>query len=253
MNKFIEAVTSFDAAEVDRLLRTGDRWRTWSQPDGKNALHFLCATPIVADPTVPAEQLKHPDPAKVAASLTILKALIKNGLDINSIHRIPDKNCGHFPATPVWYAYTRGRDEKLYTWLLKNGGSANNCLFAITWYDDVKAANLFRKHGALYQAASSEIAGGVELVSQCLFAAISWKKFRMADWLLKNGADSNIMDPKGNTPLQYVVKKKYQLNAIKLLLRNGADPDRKNPKGESARSIAARYRDKTILELIEGS
>jgi Ankyrin repeats (many copies) len=271
MNKFIQAVTTLNVGQTRQLLESEEKWRTWSQPDGKNALHFLCGTPIVAKWNVPAYELKPPDPERAEASLAILKLLLKHGLDINSIHRIPDKNCGYFPGTPVWYAYTRGRNEKLYTWLLKNDGSPDHCLFAITWYDDVKAANLFRKCGALrsildapllrdglaskvknsdyLDSAFRDPQSAIKKLSECLLASISWKKFRMADWLLKNGADPNVTDPRGNTPLLYMVKKKYPREAITLLLKHGANPDRENPKGESARKIAARSRDKTISDL----
>src|ERR1041385_2318174 len=108
MNKFIQAVTSLDVSGTKRLLETEEKWRLWTQPDGKNALHFLCGTPIVSKWHVPADKLEHPDPEKAETSLSILKLLLKHGIEINSIHRIPDKNCGLFPATPVWYAYTRG-------------------------------------------------------------------------------------------------------------------------------------------------
>ena len=271
MNKFIQAVTALDVAQTKRLLESEEKWRTWSQPDGKNGLHFLCGTPIVAKWNVPAYELKPPNTAKAEASLAILKLLLKYGLDINSIHRIPDKNCGYFPATPVWYSYTRGRNEKLYTWLLKNGGSPDHCLFAITWYDDVKAAKLFKKYGALrsipdapslkdgpalevktadyLDPAFHDPQSAIGKISECLLAAISWKKFRMAEWLLKNGADPNTTDPRGNTPIIFMVRKKYPLEPIKILIKHGADPDHENPKGESAREIAARSRDKTIFRL----
>jgi hypothetical protein len=272
MNKFIQAVTSLDVDKIKQLLESEPKWHVWSQPDGKNATHFLCGTPIVSKWNVPAFELKPPDPLRADASLTILKLLLKHGLDINSVHRIPDKNCGYFLGTPVWYAYTRGRNEKLYTWLLKNGGSPDHCLFAITWYDDVKAANLFKKHGALrsipgapsfrgrlayrddgvdyFDPAFVDRNSAIKKLSECLLAAIFWKKFRIAEWLLKNGADANITDPRGNTPLLYTVKKKYPLEVIRFLLKHGADADRQNPKGESARTLAARYRDKTIFEIL---
>jgi len=264
MNTFIQAVTALDVSRTKQLLESEEKWRLWSQPDGKNALHFLCGTPLVSKWNVPADDLEQPDPKKADASLAILKLLLKHGLGINSIHRIPDKTCGFFPATPVWYSYTRGRNNKLYTWLLQHGGSPDHCLFAITWYDDVNAANLFKKHGALKGSPPYE--GGVDavsadgvvlyearkkLISECLLASLSWKKFRMADWLVKNGADPNLTDPRGDTALIYSVKKKFPLDVIKMLLQNGADPDRRNAKGESARAIAARYRDRSIFELID--
>jgi len=279
MNRFTKAVTSLNFEQTKQLLGSQPKWRTWFRPDGKNALHFLCGTPVVSKWNVPADELKPPDPAKAERSLAILKLLVKAGLDVNSIHRIPDRNCGHFPATPVWYAYTRGRNEKLYKWLLHNGGCPDHCLFAIAWYDDVKAAELFKKFGALgaitgakssppYEggvaAASADgvvlsdardpamrtLESAVRKLSECLLAALFWKKFKIAEWLLKNGADPDITDPQGRTPLLYLVKKKYPAEPIRLLIRYGADPDRENPKGESARKVASSYRDKSFSKLL---
>ena len=88
------------------------------------------------------------DPAKAEAALAMLKLLLKSGMDIDSPHRIDEKTCEAFPATPLWYAYTRGRNEKLYKYLLKKGAEPNGCWWAIAWYDDIAAARVFLKHGA---------------------------------------------------------------------------------------------------------
>lgn len=41
MNKFITAITNRDAAAVSEFLKD-PKWRSWSEPSGKNALHYLC-------------------------------------------------------------------------------------------------------------------------------------------------------------------------------------------------------------------
>jgi hypothetical protein len=135
MNKFIQAVKDLDLDSIRELTRKDPKWFKWSEPTGKNALHYLCGLNVPEDP------------ARADTSLSILKFLLAGEMDIDSIHRIPDKNCD-FPATPLWYAYTRGRNEKLYNYLLKNGAKPDNCIWAIAWYDDVEAAKLFIKHGA---------------------------------------------------------------------------------------------------------
>jgi ankyrin repeat protein len=183
MNRFIQAVTALDLPRVKEMLATEPKWRTWSQPDGKNALHFLCSRPLGEKWNVPARELEPGDPADAAVSLAIARLLIKHGIDINSIHQIADKNC-IFPATPVWYAYTRGRNEKLY------------------------------RHGAKLT--------GDEGRDTPLAAAVSWKRFEMARWLLKNGADLNTTDERGRTPLQIAVKKKYPPEIISLMKDHGA-------------------------------
>jgi hypothetical protein len=93
-----------DLTSLKELLRKDPTWITWTEDSGKNALHYLCGLDILNDPQ------------KAEDSLQILKLLLKSDMDINSIHKIPD-TCGFFPATPLWYAYTRGRNEKLFTYL----------------------------------------------------------------------------------------------------------------------------------------
>src|SRR5688500_7049509 len=133
MNAYIKAVVGLDLPTVQEYLSKGPRWRDWAEPSGKNALHYLCGVGPSSDPE------------KAEASLRILKLLLKNGMDINSIHRIEEKNRNYFPATPLWYAYTRGRNEKLYKYLLKQGADPSHCWWAIAWYDDVAAGKLWLK------------------------------------------------------------------------------------------------------------
>ena len=228
MNKFITAITNLDFLSVSALLEKDSKWVRWSEKDGKNALHFLCAVPV-------AKTL-----AKSEASLQILKLLLKKGMDINSVHKISEKN-GFFPATPLWYGYTRGRNERLFKYLLKNGADPNHCMFAIAWYDDPTAATLFKKHGAQITDAAGK--------DTPFLAAFHWGK-KMTEWFLKNGADVNFTDEYGNTALFYAVKRKRELTWIKLLLKFGADINKENKEGLSPKKLAERSRQKSILKFI---
>src|SRR4051812_32056831 len=116
MNKFIKAIKTLDLNLIKELLEAEPKWIEWSEDNGKNALHYLCGLNISKDAQ------------KAEMSLRILKLFLKSGMNINAVHNIADKDCG-FPATPLWYAYTRGRNEKLFTYLLKNGADPNNCMF----------------------------------------------------------------------------------------------------------------------------
>jgi ankyrin repeat protein len=204
--------------------------------------------------------------AKATASLQILKFLLGKGMDIESPHRISEENCEIFPATPLWYAYTRGRNEKLYSHLLKHGADPRRCMYAITWYDDTPAATLFKKYGAFCRERGShkparskgksknsyfEDINGTPGEDSPLLAAYAWKKWNMAEWLLKNGADPDSTDKRGATPLFHAVRKKYEPAQIKLLLKHGADPDHASNDGRTPRTLAASYRDKTILQLLQ--
>lgn len=226
MNKFITAITKFDVDSVKEFLAK-PKWRDWSEPDGKNALHYLCGVRVN-------------DPSKAEISLAILKLLLKSGLDLNSVHRIEEKNCNFFPATPLWYAYTRGRNEKLYKYLLKQGADPSHCWWAIAWYDDVKAGELWLKHGAML--------GKDPSLNDLFLGAFQWKKYRFAFWLLQKGADVNARGPGGLTALMLAVKRKDE-DAIRLLMRCGADPDRKSEQGVTARKLAQEKGPRRISKL----
>lgn len=230
MNKYIAAIRSLDHAAVEGLLEQDPKWAVWAEPSGKNALHYLCGVEI----------RKIPD--RAVESLDILKLLLKAGMDINSIHQVVD-GCGFFPATPLWYAYTRGRNETLYKYLLAEGADPDHCMYAIAWYDDAEAAALFYRHGAT-------LTGGKGQDSP-LHAAWGWKKFRVAEWFLQNGVDVDEADEKGNTPLYNAVamKRKYEIDDICLLLRYGADIDKPNSEGISPRTRAERDRRRSVLDL----
>jgi len=229
MNKFIQAIKELNIDAVSHILQKEPKWISWAEDSGKNALHYLCGIDIS----------KHPQ--KAGTSLDILQLLLKSGMDINSIHQIKD-GCGFFPATPLWYAYTRGRNEKLYTWLLANNANPDNCMFAIAWYDDVEAAALFKKHGADIDSVS---AGNTPFM-----AAFNWRRFNVAEWFLKNGANVNATDPDGNTALFYAVKRKYDAEQIALLLKFGADVNLENNNGISPLKLAELNRQRKILEIL---
>lgn len=228
MNSYIKAITAFDQEAVAAALARDPKWLSWAEPSGKNALHYLCGTEAA-------------DGGKQASALKILKLLLKRGMDINSVHRIDDKNC-IFPATPLWYAYTRGRNEILYRHLLRTGANPANCWWAIAWYDDVAAAKLWLKYGAVIDEKPT--------LDELFIGSVTWKKWEFAGWLLGMGASVDAADPAGITPLMVSVKRKDEA-AIKKLIAAGADPDQQNLKGESARDIAIAKGPKRLLDLLK--
>jgi uncharacterized protein len=228
MNKFIEAVTSFNLAGLKSILKARPEWINWHEKDGKNALHYLC--PV-------KNNMK-----KQELSLLLIKFLIGKGLDLKSIHNIIDKNC-LFPATPLWYAYTRGRNEKLYKWLLGQGADPEHCMYAIAWYDDEEGAALFKKHGASLNPDEGK--------DSPFLAAFLWKRFSIAEWFLRHGADVNARDQHGNTALYYAIKRKFPPDKILLLLKYKADVYSKNYEGVSPLSLAQLKGPKSIRQLLE--
>jgi len=229
MNKFIKAVKELDLDSIREMTRKDPKWFRWSEPSGKNALHYLCGL-NVSD-----------DPAGADASLEIMKFLLAGGMDIDSVHRIEEKNCGYFPATPLWYAYAKGRNEKIYKYLLKKGANPDNCMWAISWNDDVEAAKLFIKHGAKL--------GENPGLNDLFLGAFAWRKYKFAEWLLTEGADVDAPGPRGMTALMFAVKRKEE-DTIRMLLKYGADPDKKSDEGLSARKLAEEKGPRRIADLL---
>jgi ankyrin repeat protein len=226
MNKFINAVKELDLDKVKALLEKEPGWATWREENGKTALHYLGGVKVDNDTD------------KAAKSLQMLQLLLKAGMDMNAVHSIAEEGCDIFPATPLWYAYTKGRNEKLFTYLLKNGAEPNHCMFAIAWNDDVEAARLFKKHGAVIE--STAFLGG-----------FNWKRFKISAWFLQNGADVNFADEHGNTALLLAVKKKYPIEEIQMLLECGADINKENKMGISPKKLAETNRQRKILQFFE--
>ncbi|WP_114938346.1 ankyrin repeat domain-containing protein [Mucilaginibacter endophyticus] len=228
MIKFIQNIKDLNVEAVKAMIAKDLRWLTWAEDSGKNALHYLCGVEIAKRP------------ANAEDSLTILKLLLGKGMDLNAVHRIKEE-CGFFPATPLWYAYTRGRNELLYKYLLVNGADPEHCMYAITWYNDVEAADLFKSYGA---KTDNGIGNDTPFM-----AAYNWKRFEIAEWFLKNGANVNFSDKDGNTTLFHAVKRKYKLDHIGLLLRYGADFKIENRDGLSAKKLAEQNNQIGVLKL----
>jgi len=227
MNKFITAVTDLDVDRVREFLK-GTKWMGWAEPSGKNALHYASGVPVADD----GERAK--------SGLEIVKMLLGVGMDIDSVHNIPDDG-GIFPATPLWYAYTKGRNEKVYRYLLDRGAKPDNCWWAIAWYDDVAAAELFLSHGATLDK---------KLLGNMFVMAIYAKKYDFAWWAEKRGADVNTVAPQGVNALMIAVKRKDD-ELIRKLVSLGANPDVKNETGESARSIADKRGPKRVINALD--
>ena len=212
----VEAVVSLLAASPDLLRATDDRRR--------NPLHFLCSLPA--------------DPKTSARSLALARRLLDAGLDVNA----PAFVEGVFQATPLWYAISRGRNLPLARFLLKQGSTPENCLWAAAFADDVEAIDLLVRSGARLDPVTED--------ETPFLSAIKWSRFAAAERLLRHGANVNFQNSKGVTALHLVLKKNSPPKHVEMLVRHGADPTIRSKDGKSPLDLVARRRDKTYFNLL---
>lgn len=203
VGRFFEAARRWEAAVVVEALARHPELARAVDRHGKTALH-LCASSDAA-------RTKKP----VSASVATARALLKAGAELNAEHRILDGG-EVFPARAVWHAIARGRNRALARFLLSEGATPDHCLWAVVWNDDVVTARLLGKHGA---DLNLRFHGETPLLY-----ATRLRRTRMVRWLLEHGADPNIGDHEGRTPLLYAVRRRYSVGEIAQLLRHGADP-----------------------------
>ena len=94
-----------------------------------------------------------------------------------------------------------------------------------------------------------------ELSKAALHYAAEGGHYKVAQWLLQNGAVPDLHDQEmiGETPLNLAVRKDYP-EMVELLLRSGADPDIAGWMGFTARIRAQQRRDEngaSIAALVE--
>lgn len=216
--RFFAAARRWDAALVTEALRAHPELLASTDRAGRCALHVCAATP--------AERAPRP----VSASIATARALLAGGADIDAVHHIPDSG-EVFPATPLWHAIARGRNRSLARFLLRQGANPNYCLWAVVWNDDVVTARLLHSHQADLDLTFHD--------ETPLLYATRLRRTRIARWLLAHGANPNIGDADGITPLAVAIKRRHSLGEIEQLLAHGADQHTAGRDGKCPRSLAA--------------
>jgi ankyrin repeat protein len=232
MNKFLQAIYNSNLNYINTLIHEEPQWLTWSEKDGRNVLHYLCSI--------------HPygDPLKEAAILETVQLLLKKGMDMNAVHYLGRTGDTRVPITPLLHA-CHSNNATLYTWLLKNGAIAPNCLHAFVHNDDVSGAELFQQYG--HTVENAEKAGW----NTMLITAYMWPRYNIAKWLLVNGASVDAVDHNGETVLFHAVEKQHGLEHIKILLQYGADPDKENNERMTPRKLAIAKNNKRLLSVLD--
>jgi hypothetical protein len=215
---FWDAVKKHRASEVAAALKARPDFASLMDGNGRTPLH-ACAHQRVSTP------------AQARAAVATARALVSAGADVHAIHAIPDDG-EIFPATALWHALAWGRNLPLVRYFLKLKADPNHCMFALVWAADVGSAKLLRRHGAQLD----ELGHG----ETPLLWAIRLRRVRIAEWLLREGADARIADRRGFTTLHHAVRRRLPDSTLRLLVRSGADINATAADGTTVAELATR-------------
>ena len=221
-------VREFRWDEVSAGLREKPELLEYRDERGRNWLH-LCASVDVAV----KRGLDPQDSVRLAGDLLDL------GIDVNG----PAFTEGSWQATPLWYAVGRGRNRPLAQFLLASGSTAEHCLWAACFREDLKMLQLLVDAGAPLEA----VAEG----ETALLGAVKNSKFKAARRLLDAGSDPNFQDAKGLTALHYMLKKNSDKSHYGMFVEHRARGDIPGSDGETASAILRRKRDPYFRQIAD--
>jgi hypothetical protein len=199
--RFLDAARRWEASVVAEALRVHPDLATVVDRSGRTALHLCAGTS--------ATRIRRPSSASVATA----KSLLAAGAALDAVQEIPD-NGELFPAHPLWHAIARGNNRTLARFLLREGANPDYCLWAVVWSDDVVTAKLLHEYGADLNLTFHH--------ETPLLYATRLRRTRMMRWLLQRGANPNIGDADGRTPLAHARRRRFPVAEIEALLRHGA-------------------------------
>lgn len=211
----VESVRAGLAERPDLVGHRDRRGRTW--------LHLACGLEGAGAPTVELADL-----------------LLGLGLGIDDPAFTEDDGTWH--ATPLWFAIARGRNLALARHLLDRGCSPEHCLWAASFADDLDAIDLLVQHGATVDAVFEGYTPFLEAVATSHFTA--------AERLLRHGADPDVRDPKGDTALHLMLRKRSDPAHLRTAIEHGARTDLPGADGRTAAEVIATRRSPELRALL---
>jgi hypothetical protein len=225
---FFDLAQHWQGAEVRAALALDPSLARAVDGIGMTALH-RCARTALVEGGAPA-----------SASIATAQALLDAEAEVNAVREIDDDG-ELFRATPLWYALAWGHNRELVRFLIGAGASAKGCVWAVAFQEDLEMAELLRPHGLELDA---RFAGKTALVE-----SVIGKRFASVDWLLMRGADPNLGDDDGWTPLHHAVKRGHSVERISKLLAYGASPDARAKDGSTPLALARTLGKRRLVEL----
>ncbi|XP_060697973.1 fibronectin type 3 and ankyrin repeat domains protein 1 isoform X1 [Hemiscyllium ocellatum] len=173
----------------------------------------------------------------------IVEILIKSGADVNQKNGSGKDSlmlacfAGHLDVAKCLRRFGA-------TWESQdNGGSS-----AIHWATDGGHLNMIE--WMINEGCKVDITDGHLLWTPLMRVAVLNGSTEVASLLIKAGANVNIQDKKGTTPLMVAVLNSYE-NLVQLLLNNGADSAVKNKYGTSVLEMAKSFSTENVISLLE--
>ena len=227
VSRFFSAARQWDVETVLAALSAHPEFATVTDRQGRTALHLTA--------TADARRARRP----VSASVAVARALLANGADINAVHPIRDAS-EVFPGRALWHAVARGGNRALARFLLRQGANPDFCYWAVVWSDDVATAKLLVERKA---DVNLRFHGETPLLY-----ATRLRRTRMMRWLLDHGADVNLADSDGRSPLFHAIQHRHSLPELRLLLNAGASLTQPAADGSTPLSVAGK-RQAELLQL----
>jgi ankyrin repeat protein len=215
--RFFTAARQWDLDLVASALRAHPELAHATDRAGRSALHLTAATEV--------RRSRRP----ASSSVAVARALLDAGADVDAVHHVHDGG-EVFPAHALWHAVARGGNRPLARFLLRRGADPNWCYWAVVWSDDIATARLLDAHGANVDLTFN---GETPLVY-----ATRLRRTRMMRWLLSRGAQVDLADGDGHTPLHHAVRRRHAMPELELLLAHGASLTRAAADGTTPLSVA---------------
>lgn len=214
LNLFHAALLA-DARRVKAILGKDPKAAGRADINGMTPLHYAALS-----------GLNKAGDQKLLSAVTL--ALCEAGADPDSCPKI-----GPYPKTPVLHFAAWGRNRAVAEVLLERGANPNlgfpNCL----WREPGDLGDLFVKHGA-------DVNGREPSGQPLLHSRVHWNLTSVVLWLLKNGADPNLRDLRGNTALHEAAARGASPRIVEALLAHGAKKTLRNKAGETPNDVSLR-------------